>query len=275
MPVVVVEILGAIENDEREIRDRVGLLRAGHAFGFDHIGRRVKACRIDERCAQAVEVDAFGHQVAGGARNVGHDGTRSAGERVEDARLAHVRLADDRDLQSFAHEPSPASIGQQPRRPAPQIVDRACQRALIDEVITLVRKIDRRLEARDEIEQRRIDPGDRLRQRPLQLIERRAGLKRRDGVDQIGDRLGLRQIDPAVEERPQRELPRLGETRSARHSRGDDRPKDDRASVGAELDDVLAGVRMRGRKVGGDDVIDGFGRTEVCATTWSVVSAGL
>ena len=89
---------------------------------------------------------------------------------------------------------------------------------------------------------------DRLRQRPLQLIERRARLQRRDRVDQIGDRLCLRQIDPAVQERAQRELPRLGETRAARHRRGDDGAQHDRASVGAELDDVLAGVRMRGRE---------------------------
>ena len=73
---------------------------------------------------------AFSDQIAGGTRNVGHDGTRRAGERVEEARLADVRLADDRDLQSFAHEPSPARVGQQSRRPLAQIVDRAGQRAL-------------------------------------------------------------------------------------------------------------------------------------------------
>ena len=124
-------------------------------------------------------------------------------------------------------------------------------------MITLVRKIDRRLEARDQVEQCRIDLADRLRQRPLKLVERRACLQRCDGVDQIGDRLGLRQIDPAVEERPQRELPRLGETRSTRGSRGDDRAQHDRAAVCAELDDVVARVRMRGGKESGDDVIDG------------------
>ena len=86
------------------------------------------------------------------------------------------------------------------------------------------------------------------RQRPLQLIERRARLKRRDGVDEIGDGFRLRQIDPAVEKRAQRELARLGEPRAARHGRGDDRAQNDRASVRAQLDDVLAGVRMRRRE---------------------------
>jgi hypothetical protein len=67
----------------------------------------------------------------------------------------------------------------------------------------------------------------------------------------------LRQVDPAVEERSQREFSRLGQTRSAGHNRGDDGTKHDRAAVGAELDNVLAGVRMRGREVSGDDLIDG------------------
>ena len=107
-PIVVVERLRAIEHDEREVRHRVRLPRSGHAFGFDRVGRRAKARRIDERHAQAVEVDRFRDQVARRARDVGHDRARGAGERVEDARLAHVRLADDRDLQSLAHEPSAA-----------------------------------------------------------------------------------------------------------------------------------------------------------------------
>ena len=51
---------------------------------------------------------------------------------------------------------------------------------------------------------------------PFELIERRARLQRRHGVDQIGDGFGLHQIDPAVEERAQRELARLGEPRAAR-----------------------------------------------------------
>ena len=89
----------------------------------------------------------------------------------------------------------------------------------IDEVIALFRKVDRRFEPRDQIEQRRVDLADRSRQRAVQLIERGARLQRRDRVDEIGDRFGLHQIDPAVEERAQRELARLGEPRAARNRR--------------------------------------------------------
>ena len=47
--------------------------------------------------------------------------------------------------------------------------------------------------------------------RAVQLIEGGARLQRRDRIDQIGDRLRLHQVDPAVHERAQRELARLGE----------------------------------------------------------------
>ena len=62
----------------------------------------------------------------------------------------------------------------------------------------------------------RIDAGDRARERAFQLIECRSRLQRRGRIDQIGDRLGLHQIDPAVEKRAQREFAGLGEPRAAR-----------------------------------------------------------
>ena len=68
--------------------------------------------------------------------------------------------------------------------------------------------------ARDEIEQLGIDLGNAIGQRAFQLIERRARLQRSDGVDQIGDGLGLHEIDPAVKKCAQRELARFGEPRA-------------------------------------------------------------
>ena len=100
-------------------------------------------------------------------------------------------------------------------------LDRSQRRArfaCLDEVIALVRKIERRLELRGQIEQLGVDLGDALGQRAFELIERRARLQRRDRVDEIGDRLGLHEIDPAVEKRAQRELAGLGEPRAQRRS---------------------------------------------------------
>ena len=67
---------------------------------------------------------------------------------------------------------------------------------------------------------RRIDAGNRARERAFELIECRARLQRSRGINQIGHRLGLHQIDPAVEKRPQREFARLSRARPALDGRG-------------------------------------------------------
>ena len=96
-------------------------------------------------------------------------------------------------------------------------ISRAARR--LDEVIALVGKIERRLEAHDEIEQLRVDLARSPRQRAFELIERGARLQRRHRVDQIGDGFRLDQIELAVEERAQRELAGLGKPRAGVHRR--------------------------------------------------------
>ena len=89
-------------------------------------------------------------------------------------------------------------------------------------MIALFGKVDRRLEPRDQVEQRGVDARDRAgRQRAVQLIERGPRLQRRHRIDEIGDRFGLRQIDAAVQIRAQRELAGLRQPRARRHGRGD------------------------------------------------------
>ena len=130
-------------------------------------------------------------------------------------------------------------------------------------MISLVWKIDRRFETCDEIEQARIDGGNRARERAFQLIECRPCLQRGGGINQIGHGLGLHQIDSAVEKRPQREFAWLSRARPALDGCGDDRAQDDRAPMRADLDDVVSGVRRGCGKVGDDrviaNIVRGFG----------------
>ena len=78
-------------------------------------------------------------------------------------------------------------------------------------MVTLIRKVERRFEPGDEIEQLRVEVGDLARQRTLELIEGRARLQRRRRGDEIRDRLGLDQIELAAQERAQREFAGLRE----------------------------------------------------------------
>ena len=130
-------------------------------------------------------------------------------------------------------------------------------------MVALVGKIDRRLESRDQIEQQRIDFADGASQRAFQLVEGSTRLQRRDGVNQIRNRFGLHQIDAAIQERAKREFTRFRGAGAARRRLFDNRPQDDRTPVRAQLQDVFAGVRVRRRKVRGDNLIDRL-RTGEC-----------
>ena len=109
-----------------------------------------------------------------------------------------------------------------------------------DEVIALVGKIQRRLELRDDVEQLLLDRADRRRQRAFELIERRPRLQRRDGVDQIGDRLRLDEIELLIEERAKRELAWLREPRAGVDRGAKDRAQDNGTAVRRNFNHVLA-----------------------------------
>ncbi len=90
---------------------------------------------------------------------------------------------------------------------------RRCRRG-VDEVVTLVGKVQRRLEPGRQIEQRAVDRANALRERALELIERRTRLNRRDRLDEVADGFRLDQIDPPAQVRAERELARLGKPRA-------------------------------------------------------------
>ncbi len=93
------------------------------------------------------------------------------------------------------------------------------------------------------------------RQRPLELIERRARLQRCDGVNQIGDRFGLNQIDLAVQKGAERELTGLRQPCPCVDGAPNDRGENDRAAVRRDLGDVFTGVGVWGRKEGDNEAI--------------------
>ena len=100
----------------------------------------------------------------------------------------------------------------------------------LDEVIALVRKIERRLETGSQVEELRIDLPDARRQRAFELIERGARLQRRDGLDEILHGLGLHEVDAPVEVGAKRELARFGQPRARAHRRVHDRARAARGS---------------------------------------------
>jgi hypothetical protein len=184
---------------------------APDAFGFDRVARIANAGRVDERQREAIDVDPLRHEVSRGPRDLGDDRPGGAGKRVEQARFAGIGSPDDDDGAAFAHHAAGASVcGEALDLLADPRQLRQCF-WMRDKVKSFLRKVQRGFQSRAEVEQRRVDPADRGGERAFELIHRRARLKRRDGLHQVGDRFGLREIQPAVQVRTKRELAGLGE----------------------------------------------------------------
>ena len=137
-----------------------------------------------------------------------------------------------------------------------------------DEVIPLVREVQGRLETHAQVEERRVNFADTGRQRSLELVERGTRLQRGDCVDEVANRLGLHQIHPAVQVRAQRELAWLRQPRASAHRRFDDPAQQDRAAMGADLDDILAGVGVRRGEERQDGPIEGAPERQRSHTAW-------
>ena len=169
-----------IENDELRSATAQRLPRPRHASASTGSAVSLKAGRVDERDAQAVEVETSvtrSRVVPGTSVTIAR---ARADERVEQARLAHVRLADDRDLQSFANQPAAASVGQQRRRSARE-ARRSRAASAPDRRSDNPRRENRptpRAARSDRTAPHRSRRSSRVSV-PCELIERRARLQRR------------------------------------------------------------------------------------------------
>ena len=114
--------------------------------------------------------------------------------------------------------------------------------------LRLVGELDRRLAARDEIDQGLRERREPPRQRPVHLRERDTRLIDGPRRDEIADRFGPGEIESPVPQRPVGELAGAGRRR-ARGDRGPRRARRGRgASVRPQLDGRLAGERALAEK---------------------------
>ena len=101
-----------------------------------------------------------------------------------------------------------------------------------------------------------------------------AGGKRRSGVIRVGNRLGLCKVELLVEKSALGELARAGQAQTGQacgcvqfilcfvlghgQTAGHQQLQHDGAAVCLQLQDVLSGVAVRGRKIQGQDLVDGL-----------------
>src|SRR5688572_23768386 len=81
----------AIERDHKQVSDIASVDRACHTFALHGVAGVSPTRCIHERDRQALEIDLLGNQVASRTGNLGDDRAIGAHQRIEDARLAHIR----------------------------------------------------------------------------------------------------------------------------------------------------------------------------------------
>jgi hypothetical protein len=80
---------------------------------FHPVGGIAQAGRINDVYRYAFNHDAFTQRVAGSARNLGDDGHLITSQSIEQSAFAHVRLAGQHHIQTFAQQAALASLLQQ------------------------------------------------------------------------------------------------------------------------------------------------------------------
>ncbi len=110
-------------------------------------------------------------------------------------------------------------------------------------------KIDRGLDVGAQLRQRLIERAHARREFALERSQRGARGRFAAGVDEIGDRLGLRQVQLVVQVGALRELTRLRAARTELERRARSALDQQRAAVAVQFEHGLAGVGMRRREI--------------------------
>ena len=234
------------------------LLRPPHPFALNRIKGFADASRIDQGHRIALEVEMDLDDVPGGAFERRDDRRLAPGDTVEQARLARIGRTCDGDHQAIAQTLATAIIGQHRRDLAPQ--RRSLRQGRGQQgggYVGLIGKIDPGLdhgERRDQVAPPRFGA---LGKGAGHLAERLATLCLRVRPDEVGEALDRREVDPAVLERPPRELagfsrPQPFERPEDRQHRGNHRT----AAVQMQLGHVLAGLAVGAREPQGQRLIE-------------------
>ena len=248
--------LRSIENYQHQIGIRQSFDGFPNADRFRFVERLTNARRIDELNRNATDGHGFAHQVPRSARSCRNDGTFALDQPIEQTRLADIRPADDGKRQSLMNDFSVGEAGgkllqwQTHRRNA--LED---DRVLHNRHVVLG-EVDSSLEHGDQFDQFLFDRLQSPGKRAFELLRGDLSLVQRLRVDQVADRLGLRQIDAAIQKSAHGEFPRLREPRPGGDAKLDNVAKYHRRTVGRDFNDVVCRVRMRLGKIGYDHFVD-------------------
>mmetsp|Transcript_32493 Transcript_32493/g.76308 ORF Transcript_32493/g.76308 Transcript_32493/m.76308 type:complete len:400 (-) Transcript_32493:129-1328(-) len=240
------------------VGDRVPAAR--HADALDLVGRVIaQAGGVGDVQRHALDLDGLADLVARGAGDGRDDGELGPGQRIEQRALADVGLAGEHHLQAVAQQGALAGAGLDGAQLRRQAVEPSEGIGLLEEVDFFLGEVERGFHQHAQLDELVAQHADLLAQRAAEGPARAAGGGFSAGVDQVGHGLGLGQVELAVQEGALGELSRLGQPQV---DTGLDDPRQQQlhhhgAPVGLQLQHMLAGVGMRGRKVQREALVDG------------------
>ena len=238
---------------------------------FHRVLAFAQACGVDHMQGHTLDLDGLAHHVPGGASDRRDDGQFRTRECVEQRTLAGIGLACDHHGDALAQESALACAGKHLGQTRLQTIELALGVGLPEEVDLLLREVERCLDQHAQMDQG-IAQGVHLARELAR--ERSAGAARSGfgaGVDQVGDGLGLGQVNLVVEECPLGELAGIGHAQageaglsaggidlgSGLQAAGQQQLQHHRSPVGLQLQHVLAREGVRGREKQGQAVVDG------------------
>ena len=212
---------------------------------------------IDDVQRNTLDLDGLAQSIARRAGDLGDDRPLLAGQAIQQRTLADIGQARQHHRQAGPQQAALAGpAAQAPTDRTRQALQARHQVGVAQRVDLLVGKVERRLDQHAQLDQLVHQAMDLARKLAGQRAQRRAGRLRRAGLDQVGNRLGLGQVQLVVEKGTAGELARLRQPRTEFQAASQQLLHHHWAAVALQFEHVLAGKGMRRGKVEQDALID-------------------
>ena len=242
--VVPIQGLGAIADEDHQVRIFHSLFGSFHAHGFDTVPGFPDTCGVDEPQSCGAYHNSLLHGIPGGTCNLGDDDPLIASQGIEKAGLAHVGLADDGGGNAVAQD-SALSVGAQQGIQGLGIVFQGLVIVLKAEIFDIfVGIIQNGMKMTAQIHKVIINGGQFLLQHAAYLACGVGGGVGRISFDQVDDGLCLSQVQMSVEEGTFCEFAPLGRLRSGGIKGFQSGSKNSGRAVAMKFYRVLAGVAV-------------------------------
>ncbi len=234
-----------VEHEETDLGFLGAAQGTAQALLLDKIVALAQARGVGEQHRIAREVDCDFDNVAGRAGDRRGDRRLAPGDAVQEARLAGVRRPEDRDRNAVAQSLAAPAVGEMTLDLGEERGGLAGNTGLDLGRQVFVGEVDYGFEMGERAGQAPAPDAVEGAEFAVELAQGLMALRLGFGGDKIGDRLGLGQVELAVEEGASGEFAGLGEPQAetAQHPR--DRGQHRTAAVHVEFRDILAGGAPR------------------------------